>query len=154
MASIRITMGGCQDFGVADIIRATGASGAGDRSRTFTIDGPMTVEQVAALMTLTGLDPQDDPVTIEFDPKTLDEVDYDDLAPGLEEWWAENVYGIEVFADHDDAQARADYIQKVTKGMPALTEYDYVAGDAVVRVSHLLTPAEAAQYKAAAARLG
>lgn len=62
--------------------------------------------------------------------------------------------GIEVFDNHDDAQTRADYIQKVTKGIPALSEYDYVSGRVVVRVSYLLTPDQAGEYKAAAAKLG
>jgi hypothetical protein len=95
MPSIRIIMGGCQDFGVAAIIRATGARGNGNRSRTFTIDGPMTVEQVAALFALTQCDPQDDPVTIDFEPVGLDdryayEGVHDDE---LDKWWTREVYG-------------------------------------------------------------
>ncbi|WP_055491690.1 hypothetical protein [Streptomyces sp. TP-A0356] len=57
---------------------------------------------------------------------------------------------IEVFTDPTDAAARAKYIQAVTKSMPALAEYDYVHGTVLVRVSHYLTPAQAAAYKAAA----
>ncbi|MEU4094466.1 hypothetical protein [Streptomyces sp. NPDC026673] len=75
----------------------------------------------------------------------VDGLDKDDVTRGG---------GIEVFGNHDDAQARAAYIQAVTKGMPALTEYDYVSGNVVVRVSHLLTPDQAGKYKAAAAKLG
>jgi len=94
MAQIRITMGGCQDFGVAGIIRATGARGLGDRSRVFVIDGPMTVEQVGALEALRHLDPTDDPVTIEFDPAGLvDDYVADDEDDGLHDWWVEQVYG-------------------------------------------------------------
>ncbi|MEU7512987.1 hypothetical protein AB0B13_13395 [Streptomyces sp. NPDC042898] len=61
---------------------------------------------------------------------------------------------VEVFPTAADAQARADYIQSVTKGMPMLTEYDYVSGTVLVRVSHYLTPAQAADYKTAAGALG
>lgn len=75
----------------------------------------------------------------------VDGLDKDDVTRGG---------GIEVFTSHDDAQTRANYIQTVTKGMPALSEYDYVSGDAVIRVSHLLTPAQAAGYKTAAKKLG
>jgi hypothetical protein len=75
----------------------------------------------------------------------VDGLDKDDVTRGG---------GIEVFGNHADAQARADYIQAVTKGIPALSEYDYVSGGAVVRVSYLLTPAEAAGYKRVAAALG
>lgn len=57
---------------------------------------------------------------------------------------------IEVFADAASAQARAKYIETVTKAMPALTEYDYVHGTVLVRVSQYLTPAQAGAYKAAA----
>lgn len=60
---------------------------------------------------------------------------------------------IEVFGSPADAQARAQYIQSVTKAMPMLAEYDYVHGAALVRVSHYLTPKQAADYKAAADNL-
>ncbi|MGW1464846.1 hypothetical protein ACWCPT_10935 [Streptomyces sp. NPDC002308] len=61
---------------------------------------------------------------------------------------------IEVFATAADSQARAEYIQTVTKGLPTLAEYDYVSGTVLIRVSHYLTPAQAAEYKAALAALG
>lgn len=60
---------------------------------------------------------------------------------------------IEVFASPADATARAKYIQTVSKSMSALAEYDYVHGTVLVRVSHYLTPAQAEEYKAAAANL-
>ncbi|MFI1538174.1 hypothetical protein [Streptomyces anandii] len=60
---------------------------------------------------------------------------------------------IEVFGSPADAQARAKYIQSVTKSMPMLAEYDYVHGAALVRVSHYLTPKQAADYKTAANNL-
>ena len=61
---------------------------------------------------------------------------------------------VEVFANPADAAARAKYIEAVTKSMSALAEYDYVHGTVLVRVSHYLTPAQAAGYKSAAAGLG
>lgn len=61
---------------------------------------------------------------------------------------------IEVFTTAADSQARADYIQNVTKGMPMLAEYDFVSGTVLIRVSHYLTPTQAADYKAVAAALG
>ncbi|MET7451885.1 hypothetical protein ABZT03_08320 [Streptomyces sp. NPDC005574] len=57
---------------------------------------------------------------------------------------------VEVFGNSEDAQTRAKYIQTVTKSMPALSEYDYVDGTVLVRVSHYLTPQQAAAYKTAA----
>ncbi|MFD6923218.1 hypothetical protein ACFV99_23825 [Streptomyces sp. NPDC059944] len=56
---------------------------------------------------------------------------------------------IESFARAADAEARAKYIQSVTKSMSALAEYDYAHGSVVVRVSHYLTPKQAAAYKTA-----
>jgi hypothetical protein len=61
---------------------------------------------------------------------------------------------IEVFATAADSRARADYIQSVTKGLPALAEYDFVSGTVLIRVSRYLTPTQAADYKATAATLG
>lgn len=56
---------------------------------------------------------------------------------------------MEVFADAAGAKARADYIGGIAKTSPALAnEYDYVTGAVLVRVTGLLTPAQAAPYKA------
>ncbi|MEV7562493.1 hypothetical protein [Streptomyces sp. NPDC089795] len=60
---------------------------------------------------------------------------------------------IEMFANAADAKARHDYVQAVTKGIPSLTEYDYLHGATLIRVSRLLTPAQAADYEKAAAEL-
>ncbi|MFZ1176905.1 MAG: hypothetical protein WAO15_11685, partial [Mycobacterium sp.] len=62
--------------------------------------------------------------------------------------------GIEVFSTADDAAARAKYIQAIVKSMPMFSEYDYVHGDVVLRVSHYLTPDQAAKYKAVLDKLG
>lgn len=56
---------------------------------------------------------------------------------------------VEVFADSADAKARFDYGQKVEKAMPMLTEYDYLSGPVLLRVSKVLTPDQAAAYKKA-----
>ncbi|MDR3034571.1 MAG: hypothetical protein LBV78_15920 [Kitasatospora sp.] len=50
---------------------------------------------------------------------------------------------VEVFATTADAQARVDYIADIIKNMPVFTEYDYVHGTEVLRVSKLLTPNQA-----------
>ena len=58
---------------------------------------------------------------------------------------------LEQYATTAAAQARETYIQGILKADPMLgTEYDYVVGDVVVRVSQYLTPAEAQAYQAAA----
>lgn len=55
--------------------------------------------------------------------------------------------GIEVFSEASEAKSRAAYIQSLTQASPIFgVEYDYLAGDAVIRVSGKLTPAQAAAY--------
>jgi hypothetical protein len=63
---------------------------------------------------------------------------------------------IEVFIDAATAQARSDYIQQTltSLGPAAGTEYHYLAGTALVRVTGALVPSVAAEYEAAAAQLG
>ncbi|MFF8931591.1 hypothetical protein ACF1AO_30490 [Streptomyces longwoodensis] len=56
---------------------------------------------------------------------------------------------VEVFGSADDAKARSEYIQSVTKSMPMLAEYHYLDGPVLVRVSHFLTPQQAGEYGAA-----
>ncbi|WP_191892055.1 hypothetical protein [Streptomyces griseoaurantiacus] len=73
---------------------------------------------------------------------------------GTEKGAVERGGAIEVFANSSAAQARAKYIQAVTKSMSALAEYDYVHGAVLVRVSHFLTPDQAAAYKSAANGIG
>jgi len=59
-----------------------------------------------------------------------------------------------VFATATDATARAAYIQTVTNTLPAAAEYDFVHGTVLIRVSHYLTPAQAADYDKAGSQLG
>ncbi|MGW1531276.1 hypothetical protein [Streptomyces aureus] len=61
---------------------------------------------------------------------------------------------VEAFASASDAEARAVYIRDIAKSSPALTEYDYVRGSVLVRVSRYLTPKQAAAYATAAEQLG
>ncbi len=53
---------------------------------------------------------------------------------------------VEVFENHERAQARADYITSVTKDTPALVEYDYVEGAVLLRLSKNFTPTQAKAY--------
>lgn len=61
---------------------------------------------------------------------------------------------VEVFSTASDAITRSNYIQAVTKALPSATEYDFVHGDVLIRVSHYLTPAQAAEYQDAVDSLG
>jgi hypothetical protein len=61
---------------------------------------------------------------------------------------------IEVFADAADLRARLKQLKDDgTKGGTALFEYDYVKGAVLVRVSHYLSPAQAAEYQSAVKQL-
>lgn len=60
---------------------------------------------------------------------------------------------VEVFADEQAAQNRLKYIQAMTAGVPAFTEYGYVSGPVLVRVSKSLTPDQAAEYQEALAEI-
>jgi len=56
---------------------------------------------------------------------------------------------IEVFATEEDAQKRVDYIQSVQEQMPIVgTEYQYLTGSALLRLSSDLKPSLAAEYEA------
>jgi endonuclease YncB( thermonuclease family) len=57
---------------------------------------------------------------------------------------------VEVFADEDRATARRTYLDQIGQKLPTLaSEYDYQSGPVLVRVSHRLTPAQAAEYQSA-----
>jgi hypothetical protein len=61
---------------------------------------------------------------------------------------------IEVFPTAAGVRARLKSLKDDgTKGGTALFEYDYVKGAILVRVSHYLTPAQAAEYETAVKRL-
>lgn len=73
---------------------------------------------------------------------TIDSADVLDTTQGSVELGG----SVETFGDTAAAQARADYIAEVTAGSPALTEYDFVVGTSVLRLSKALTPDEAQAY--------
>lgn len=52
---------------------------------------------------------------------------------------------VEVFADQAGAQKRKQYIQTIAAELPFATEYDYVSGPILVRVSQELTPDQAGE---------
>jgi hypothetical protein len=57
---------------------------------------------------------------------------------------------IETFASSSDAQRRLDYVKSVTQSFQAFAEYEYLVGGTVLlRLSNVLTPAEAAAYRRA-----
>ena len=57
---------------------------------------------------------------------------------------------VEVYADEAGATARKQYIDGLMKGSPILgTEYSYVDGPVLLRVSQALTPGQATEYETA-----
>ena len=57
---------------------------------------------------------------------------------------------VEVYADEAGAAARKKYIDDLMKNAPILgSEYSYIAGPALLRVSQQLTPDQAAEYESA-----
>ena len=63
----------------------------------------------------------------------------------------DNGGGVEIFTTAGDAQARSEYIAAALKGGGGMlgTEYLYVSGPALLRVSGNLTPTMAREYEAA-----
>jgi hypothetical protein len=54
--------------------------------------------------------------------------------------------GVEVYPTAAGAMARAKYIARIAAHISLVNEYDYVSGDAVLRLSTALTPAQAQGY--------
>ncbi len=60
---------------------------------------------------------------------------------------------IEVFPTAIGAQRRREYVERVSSGIPSLTQYQYTKGPVLVRLDHVLLPLEAKQYEAALAKM-
>jgi len=56
---------------------------------------------------------------------------------------------VETFANADDLQNRAKYVQAIARSSALFSEYDYSAGRTLLRVSSKLTPDQAAAYEKA-----
>ncbi len=61
---------------------------------------------------------------------------------------------VEVFSSASGAKARAAYIESIEKALPIMgTEYDYLNGPVLLRVSQYFTPTQAKGYQRALAKL-
>jgi len=62
---------------------------------------------------------------------------------------------IEIFATRADAKRRADFVSAIFESAsPSIpSEYDYLVGNAFLRLSHVLTPTQARKYEAVLRRL-
>jgi hypothetical protein len=74
---------------------------------------------------------------------------HDSRLPASPDFDTEAGGSVEVFPDAAGATSRMNYIQALAKGSPLFTEYDYVSGDAILRLSKVLTPDQASAYAAA-----
>jgi len=54
---------------------------------------------------------------------------------------------VEVFASAEDLESRRKYVENIGKAMSALTQYQYVHKNALLRLDHKLTPEQAAEYE-------
>lgn len=72
---------------------------------------------------------------------------------GLDKDALERGGSVEVFKSEDEAKSRAKYIETIAKSMPSATEYHYIVGGILIRVSNLLTPTQAEDYEAGAQSL-
>jgi hypothetical protein len=80
----------------------------------------------------------------------LDAATLYDSRVSCDELGAECGASIEIWGDPAAAQARMDYIQGILSSTTVLgTEYDYVRGNAIIRVTGELKPSEASEYEAA-----
>jgi len=59
----------------------------------------------------------------------------------------QNGGSIEVFENQDDAIARKNYVESIRKVFAPAAEYTYREGTVVLRLSHQLTPKQAAEYE-------
>lgn len=72
---------------------------------------------------------------------------------GLDKDAIERGGSVEVFRTEEEAKSRAKYIETIAKSMPSATEYHYIAGATLIRVSSLLTPDQAKDYEEGAKAL-
>jgi hypothetical protein len=56
---------------------------------------------------------------------------------------------IETFGSEGDAKTRYGYVHTISSGSPLFAEYEYRDGTVLLRLSHYLTPNQAAEYKRA-----
>jgi hypothetical protein len=72
-----------------------------------------------------------------------------DAAPGERDDAIIRGGSVEVFESAELAAKRYEYVKAIAESSSLFTEYDYVAGTALVRVSKELTPSQAREYEAA-----
>lgn len=56
---------------------------------------------------------------------------------------------VELFANETDAKARYDYVSNIAKSSPMLSEYDYLNGKMLLRLSNSIVPSKAQEYQTA-----
>jgi hypothetical protein len=56
---------------------------------------------------------------------------------------------IETFKSEGDAKNRYDYVHAISSGSAIFAEYEYLEGTILLRLSHYMTPKQAAVYKQA-----
>jgi hypothetical protein len=65
----------------------------------------------------------------------------------------DNGGSVETFANKRDASIRHRYLHAISTSSPLFAEYNYIEGTVVLRLSHILTPAQAKAYERAFRRV-
>lgn len=153
---LMVLLVGCGGGGAASEASAPPAS-----SPSPSVEKPLTAEAVVAALQAAGLPIGEVKVyTADSDPNALlgrpgqyagkaafhDSRIDDTAAPAFD---VQRGGSVEFFGSAGDARQRADYIATVTQGIAPLLEYDYQHGKILLRLSHQLTPEQAAEYEAA-----
>jgi hypothetical protein len=142
------------------VIMAVGVAGSGSQVSIPSFGTPQSADDV-----LQGLKDKEMPIsesivyTAKNDPNELlgrpnqytSKVMFKDTRlnpdPIAKEFDVQNGGSIEVFEDEDDAIARAKYLETITKSFSFSAEYAYREGTVLLRLSHRLTPDQAAEYE-------
>lgn len=74
---------------------------------------------------------------------------YDTRHPVNADKMEDPVHTVEVFVNAEDAKARHDYVENVTKGVGFLTQYQILEGKVLLRMDKAMLPDETEQYRAA-----
>jgi hypothetical protein len=77
----------------------------------------------------------------------------DTRIPAVGNFDTEGGGSVETFKSEADAKSRYDYVHSITSKSPLFTEYEYLHKTVFLRLSKVLTPAQAAAYERALARI-
>jgi hypothetical protein len=119
-----------------------------------TIESNLTATQVIDAFKKANLPVSDELIyTEESDPNHLlnrpnqytQKINFDDKRATNNESPLGN--SIEIFQNSEDLNKRKTYIETISKSMSMLSEYDFAHKNVLLRLNHILTPAQANEYE-------